>query len=163
MEREKTVRFFRESMSNRLNDDNSAIVIIMQRLHDGDVSGDILAREADYCHLMIPMRFEPMVYPASVDGERTEDPETGEPFEGNEIGWIDPRAYNENGEVMSPREMAKYAGELAWPERFDEAYDRAMSHWCACAVTVSRVPSRLCGRPSAVGLTLFLFRSRMPA
>jgi len=32
LEREKTVRFFRESMSNRINDDRSAIVIIMQRL-----------------------------------------------------------------------------------------------------------------------------------
>jgi hypothetical protein len=45
-----TSSFFRESMSNRLNDDTSAIVVIMQRLHEGDVSGDILAREADYCH-----------------------------------------------------------------------------------------------------------------
>jgi hypothetical protein len=58
LEREKTVRFFRESMSNRLNDERSAIVIIMQRLHGGDVSGDVLARESDYCHLMIPMYFE---------------------------------------------------------------------------------------------------------
>jgi hypothetical protein len=55
LEREKTVRFFRESMSNRLNDDRSAIVVIMQRLHENDVSGDILAREADYCHMMVPM------------------------------------------------------------------------------------------------------------
>jgi hypothetical protein len=110
-EREKTVRFFRESMSNRLNDDNSAIVIIMQRLHEDDVSGNILSREADYCHLMVPMRFEPMAYPASADGERTEDPETGEPFTGNQIGWIDPRALNEDGEVLSPREMAQFEGE----------------------------------------------------
>jgi hypothetical protein len=49
---EKTVRFFRESMSNRLNDDESAIIVCMQRLRDNDVSGDILAREVDYCHLM---------------------------------------------------------------------------------------------------------------
>jgi hypothetical protein len=47
IERQKTVRFFRESMSNRLNDDRSAIVVIMQRLHENDVSGDILVREAD--------------------------------------------------------------------------------------------------------------------
>jgi hypothetical protein len=67
LEREKTVRFVRESMSNRLNDEQSAIVIIMQRLHEGDVSGDILAREADYCHLMIPMYFDPLRYPASAD------------------------------------------------------------------------------------------------
>jgi hypothetical protein len=53
---DKTVRFVRESMSNRLNDEDSAIVVCMQRLRDNDVSGDILAREADYCHLMIPMR-----------------------------------------------------------------------------------------------------------
>jgi hypothetical protein len=35
LEREKTVRFVRESMSNRINDERSAIVIIMQRLHEG--------------------------------------------------------------------------------------------------------------------------------
>ena len=66
-EREKTVRFFRESMSNRLNDEESAIVII---IHEEVVSGNILAREADYCHLMIPMRFEPMIYPCSRGGAR---------------------------------------------------------------------------------------------
>jgi hypothetical protein len=104
---EKTVRFFRESMSNRLNDEDSAIVVCMQRVKDTDVSGDILSREADYCHLMIPMRFEPMIYPASADGERTEDPETGEPFTGNEIGWIDPRALDEDGELLSPRETPR--------------------------------------------------------
>jgi hypothetical protein len=29
---------------------------------------------------MIPMRFEPMYYPANADGLRTEDPETGEEY-----------------------------------------------------------------------------------
>jgi hypothetical protein len=77
---------------------------------------------------MIPMRFEPMIYPASADGERTEDPETGEPFEGNDLGWIDPRALDENGELLSPRQMARYDGELAWPERFDRAYDVAQAY-----------------------------------
>jgi hypothetical protein len=43
-------------MSNRINDDRSAIVVIMQRLHENDVSGDILAREADYCHMMVRHR-----------------------------------------------------------------------------------------------------------
>jgi hypothetical protein len=71
-----------------------------------DVSGDILAREADYCHLMISMRFEPMIYPASADGERTEDPETGEPFSGNELGWIDPLALDENQELLGRSYLA---------------------------------------------------------
>jgi hypothetical protein len=116
-EREKTVRFFRESMSNRLNDDDSAIVIIMQRLHEDDVSGNILAREADYCHLMIPMRFEPMVYPVSADGLRIADPETDEPFTGNDIGWIDPRALDENQELLSPQEMCTTGGVWTDPPR----------------------------------------------
>jgi hypothetical protein len=72
LEREKTVRFVRESMSNRINDERSAIVTIMQRLHEGDVSGDILARESDYCHLMVPMYFDALRYPASADGMSTE-------------------------------------------------------------------------------------------
>jgi hypothetical protein len=88
-ERGKTVRFVRESMSNRLNDEMSAIVCIMQRLHETDVSGDILAREANYCHMLVPMCFDPLRYPASEDGTATEDPETGEVFTGNEsVGSI---------------------------------------------------------------------------
>jgi hypothetical protein len=62
LEREKMVRFFRESMSNRINDDQS-VIVIMQRLHANDVSGDILARESDYCHCLIPMYFDPLRYP----------------------------------------------------------------------------------------------------
>ena len=65
-----------------------------------------------------------MLYPASADGLRTEDPETGEPFTGSELGWIDPRALNEDGELLSPQEMAQFDGELAWPERFPPAMDR---------------------------------------
>jgi hypothetical protein len=103
----KTVRFFRESMSNRLNDEDSAIIVCMQRVKDTDVSGDILTREADYCHLMIPMRFEPMVYPVCADGITIGDPETGEPFTGNDLGWIDPRALEESGELMTAQEMAQ--------------------------------------------------------
>jgi hypothetical protein len=82
LERDKTVRFVRESMSNRLNDEQSAIIVIMQRLHDTDVAGDMLSREANYCDMLVPMYFDPLRYPASEDGERTEDPETGEEFSG---------------------------------------------------------------------------------
>jgi hypothetical protein len=50
---------------------------------------------------MIPMRLEPMIYPVSADGMRVEDPETGDPFEGNELGWIDPRALDPDGNLLS--------------------------------------------------------------
>lgn len=59
-ERAETVRQFREGATNRLNDqERSAIVIIMQRLHAEDVSGVILKLGLEYVHLMLPMEFEP--------------------------------------------------------------------------------------------------------
>lgn len=93
--RGETVRWFQESMENRLNDlMKSAIVVDMQRLHEGDVSGAILSEEVPagqlaFCHLMIPMEYDAQRYPADYDG--------------NTLGWIDPREDD---------------GELAWSERF---------------------------------------------
>ncbi|MFS8052091.1 MULTISPECIES: phage terminase large subunit [Rhizobium] len=59
-ERLSTIRTFRESVPTRLNDpQRSAIVVIMQRLHEADVSGAILALGLGYEHLMLPMEFEP--------------------------------------------------------------------------------------------------------
>lgn len=57
-ERERTVRIFRESVTSRLNNpEDSAIIVIMQRLHEADVSA--IAEGFDYIHLMLPMEFEP--------------------------------------------------------------------------------------------------------
>lgn len=49
---------FREALPTRVNNDESAIVVIMQRLHEKDTSGIILAEKLPYVHLMLPMRFE---------------------------------------------------------------------------------------------------------
>src|SRR4051794_5748436 len=59
-ERGRTVRLFRESVTTRLNDpERTAIVVVMQRLHERDISGIILAEGLGYEHLMLPMRMEP--------------------------------------------------------------------------------------------------------
>lgn len=50
---------FREALPTRVNNDDSAIVVIMQRLHEKDPSGIILKEKLGYEHLCIPMRFEP--------------------------------------------------------------------------------------------------------
>jgi len=47
---------FREALPSRVNNEHSAIVIIMQRLNEGDVSA--VALDLDYQHLCIPMRYE---------------------------------------------------------------------------------------------------------
>ncbi len=57
--REEMLRVFSETVPTRLNKPaESAIVVIMQRIHERDVSGHILAKELGYEHLMLPMRFE---------------------------------------------------------------------------------------------------------
>jgi len=87
-ERLSTVRTFRESVPTRLNDpQRSAIVVVMQRLHEADVSGTILALGLGYEHLMLPMEFEPE------RGCRTS------------IGFIDPRT--EEGELLFPQRFPR--------------------------------------------------------
>ena len=49
---------FTEALPTRVNNEASAIVVIMQRLHERDTSGVILARDLGYTHLCLPMRFE---------------------------------------------------------------------------------------------------------
>lgn len=59
-ERETALRVFQETLPTRLNNpDSSAIVIVMQRLHEEDVSGFILSDDYGYEHLCLPMEFEP--------------------------------------------------------------------------------------------------------
>jgi predicted phage terminase large subunit-like protein len=49
---------FLEALPTRINNDQSAIVVIMQRLHERDTSGLILSKGLPYTHLCLPMRFE---------------------------------------------------------------------------------------------------------
>lgn len=73
---------FTETLPTRVNSEKSAIVVIMQRLNEKDISGVILQMGLPYVHLCIPMRFEP---------ERRSV---------TSIGWQDPRT--EEGELMFP-------------------------------------------------------------
>ncbi len=59
-ERDSTVTWFREAVPTRLNDPRkSVIVVIMQRLHEYDISGYILDKLREYDHLMLPMLYDP--------------------------------------------------------------------------------------------------------
>lgn len=58
--REGEVTTFLEAIPTRLTDPiNSAIVVIMQRLHEEDVSGVILDKDLGYDHICLPMRYDP--------------------------------------------------------------------------------------------------------
>jgi predicted phage terminase large subunit-like protein len=59
-DRNTTIRIFSETVPTRLNNPKkSAIIVIMQRIHEGDVSGFILNEDHGYTHLMLPMEYEP--------------------------------------------------------------------------------------------------------
>jgi predicted phage terminase large subunit-like protein len=60
-ERLSALTWWSEISATRLNNPReSAIVVIMQRLHEDDISGVILSseRSSDWCHLCIPMSYE---------------------------------------------------------------------------------------------------------
>ena len=66
---------FTEALPTRVNNDRSAIVVIMQRLHERDTSGLILERGMGYTHLCLPMRYEPArrcVTPIFTDPRQTD-------------------------------------------------------------------------------------------
>tara|TARA_R110002167_G_scaffold93122_2_gene249807 strand:+ start:5594 stop:7096 length:1503 start_codon:yes stop_codon:yes gene_type:complete len=57
--RERALRWFFETLSSRFNKlDESALVVIMQRVHDRDLSGAILSKDLGYTHLCLPMEYE---------------------------------------------------------------------------------------------------------
>ena len=88
--RTDTVRWFRETITDRLNHlDDSAIVIIMQRVHQLDISGFILEQGWNYTHLMVPMEYEIGREP------------------NNAIGWKDPRS--EDGDLAWPERFSPQA------------------------------------------------------
>jgi len=52
--------FFSEVLPTRLNDpEKTPIVVIMQRVHERDISGEILRRDLGYEALVLPMEYEP--------------------------------------------------------------------------------------------------------
>ena len=59
-QRQSTIDTFKTAIPTRLNNpDKSAIITIMQRLHEEDVSGVILEEGLGYDHIMLPMEYDP--------------------------------------------------------------------------------------------------------
>ncbi len=107
VQRASTVTTFKEAIPSRGNSKDSATVVIMQRLHEHDVSGYIINELGTYTHLMIPMEFEP---------ERR--------FY-TKIGWTDPRKIE--GSLMAPKmfppekvRTLKKIGAYAWASQYQQ-------------------------------------------
>jgi len=142
--REDTLRWFSETLPTRLNKPSeSAIVVIMQRVHERDVSGLILAEELGYEHLMLPTRFEEerrcysTIKPKYIENAKKELVV----WDRTQRAWVKPTAENtEEKDGEEVREEMRYNvdprtddGDLLWPERFSEEavqqLEKALSSW----------------------------------
>jgi predicted phage terminase large subunit-like protein len=106
-----------ETMASRLNDPRSgAKVIVMQRLHEDDLTGYVLRGEGGYVHLCLPMEYE-----AEYDEVGNPVPKLVTP-----LGWSDPRS--EQGELLcasriGPTETARLRaeiGEYGWASQYQQ-------------------------------------------
>ena len=87
--RESETTTFLEAIPTRLNDPiKSSIVVIMQRLHQEDVSGVIIEKELGYDHIMLPMRYDPLRAAPT------------------KLGLEDPRS--EEGELLFPQRFPEH-------------------------------------------------------
>jgi predicted phage terminase large subunit-like protein len=85
--RESTLIWWNETMSTRLNDQRTgAKVIVMQRVHELDLSGHVL-QQGGYEHLNLPAEFEPKRRCVT------------------SIGWSDPR--QQDGELLWPQRVGQ--------------------------------------------------------
>jgi predicted phage terminase large subunit-like protein len=92
VQRDGATRNFLEGGLNRLNDQSrSAIVIVMQRVHESDLTGVLLSHKIGFVHLYLPMEFE--------TGRRCMTP----------IGFIDPR--RTDGQLLDPVRFPREAVE----------------------------------------------------
>ena len=117
-QREDVLMNFDESLPSRKVNDKSAIVIVMQRLHESDISGHILAEGYDYTHLMLPMEFEPerrcfTIVPPTYSSQVDELQGTYD-FDNRDwkIG---------EGQPIYLWDRRENLGELLFPERFDRS------------------------------------------
>jgi predicted phage terminase large subunit-like protein len=110
VERKAVIRWFFETMSSRYVDQNNPRrVIIMQRLHEADLAGEIKAR-GGFEWLKLPSRFK-LAERSVVRATHKRDPITGksvplEPHEERRVIAMDPRTFE---------------GELLFPARFSAA------------------------------------------
>lgn len=85
--RDKAVDNYDKALRNRVTDPRTSVeIIVMQRTHERDLSGHVIANDPDFVHLMLPAEFEPDRHCLTYVG--------GKPF------WADPR--KEKGDPLWP-------------------------------------------------------------
>lgn len=109
--REDTVRWWSETMPSRMNNrQTGAMIVVMQRVHEGDLSGAILASGNEYVHFCVPMSYVPCKHVNAwvhVGGDKY----TVKTFLGDDCDDISP-------EEVFWQDRRTEEGDLLWPARF---------------------------------------------
>jgi predicted phage terminase large subunit-like protein len=107
-DRRVVASWYQELHGTRLNNPKlTPLVVVMQRLHKGDLSGIILDGSEPFVHVMVPMEFDSRRRSVTVILPQLD-------YEGKEpTPWADPRTDDD---------------ELMWPERFGHRELERMKH-----------------------------------
>jgi predicted phage terminase large subunit-like protein len=102
--REDTVNWWSETMPSRLNNRKTgAMIVVMQRVHEGDLSGAILAKDngerkagryASYVHFCVPMSYVPCQHVNAWVGDKVKTfiGEDINDIDDDDIFWVDRRS-----------------------------------------------------------------------
>lgn len=102
--RQRSIEWWKGTAATRFNDaSKDAAVIVMQRLHENDLTGYLLSQSGQWEHLVLPMRYSKkrMVYVSGVLVERATDTIR------TATGFSDPRT--EEGELLCPKRLNEEA------------------------------------------------------
>ncbi len=117
--REDTVKWWSETMPSRLNNRRTgAMIVVMQRVHEGDLSGFILNPKAglEYVHFCVPMSYVPCQHVNAWvdDNDIPCHPDYAShiaTFIGSDIEMVD-------DDSLFWVDQREEEGELLWPDRF---------------------------------------------
>ncbi len=111
--RQGVLDWWDQTMNTRLNNPKlSARVITMQRLHEEDLVGHLLASNQGYVHLCLPMEYEGQKYFTSINWTN--------PFTGSKEKYGDPRT--KEGELLFPKRYGPKEVQSLKAELLDYGY-----------------------------------------
>lgn len=114
LKRHEALRWFTEVMPSRVNSEQSAIVIIMQRIQEEDVSGLIIEQDLGYELMCVPMRYEADHPYKSSTSIGCVDPRT----EDGELAW--PELFPRSRVDRDEKVMRSWGGEFAIAGQFQQ-------------------------------------------
>ena len=139
-------RWWDETMTTRFNDASAAAVIVMQRLHEQDLTGHLLERDSGWYHLCLPAEYvpaHPFTYPAkatlpsgrAIDGDpRTERGQLLDPVR-LDAGTLEQRRQDLGTFAFSGQYQQQPAPEGGgmfkrawWQRRWSPGFDKLLEH-----------------------------------